>query len=83
LKSGCIQERSSLSSGNTTEFSEDCLYLNIFTPVLSGLGNASLPVAFWIYGGAFVSLTDISIPALLLTQRLSQTSGNNAVPEYV
>ena len=59
LKSGCIQERSSLSSGNTTEFSEDCLYLNIFTPVLSGSGNASLPVAFWIYGGAFVSLVAV------------------------
>ncbi|KAF8890725.1 esterase 1 [Infundibulicybe gibba] len=34
--------------------SEDCLTLNIFRP--AGLpANASLPVLFWIYGGAFVS----------------------------
>ncbi|KAF8890724.1 Carboxylesterase [Infundibulicybe gibba] len=33
--------------------SEDCLTLNIFRP--AGLpANASLPVLFWIYGGAFV-----------------------------
>ncbi|KAF8890726.1 triacylglycerol lipase 3 [Infundibulicybe gibba] len=33
--------------------SEDCLTLNVFRP--AGLhANASLPVLFWIYGGAFV-----------------------------
>lgn len=33
------------------ESSEDCLYLNIWTPV-DGEGN--YPVAFWIHGGAFL-----------------------------
>ena len=31
--------------------SEDCLYLNVWTP---GLDNARRPVFFWIHGGAFI-----------------------------
>jgi len=37
--------------GGTYPISEDCLYLNIWTPDLSS--EANLPVMFWIYGGAF------------------------------
>ncbi len=39
--------------------SEDCLYLNIWTPALRGYGADSmvasekLPVMVWIYGGAY------------------------------
>lgn len=37
--------------------SEDCLYLNIWTPALRGRGevstDAKLPVMVWIYGGAY------------------------------
>jgi para-nitrobenzyl esterase len=33
--------------------SEDCLYLNVWAPALTG--GRKLPVIVWIYGGAFVS----------------------------
>ncbi len=34
--------------------SEDCLYLNIWTPV-DALPGSKLPVLVWIYGGSFIS----------------------------
>jgi para-nitrobenzyl esterase len=35
------------------DISEDCLYLNVWTPAKSAIER--LPVALWIYGGAFTS----------------------------
>ena len=33
---------------------EDCLYLNIYSPVSAGSeGAAALPVMVWIYGGGY------------------------------
>uniref|UniRef100_A0A8H7XT35 Carboxylic ester hydrolase n=1 Tax=Psilocybe cubensis TaxID=181762 RepID=A0A8H7XT35_PSICU len=44
---GCFQQSSSV-----TEFSEDCLTINVYRP--SGLkSNAKLPILFWTYGGGF------------------------------
>ena len=52
----CIQSASSFGTLNNEGISEDCLYLNIYTPVLPGQGDQSSsgrPVAVYFYGGAF------------------------------
>ncbi|AMV37817.1 carboxylesterase/lipase family protein [Planctomyces sp. SH-PL62] len=38
-------------TGAPLNFSEDCLYLNVWTP--AGTADERLPVMVWIYGGAF------------------------------
>lgn len=50
----CAQSYSALglfSSGNT-DISEDCLYMNIWTPA-NATSTSNLPVFVWIYGGRF------------------------------
>eukprot|EP01129_Flabellula_baltica_P000727 TRINITY_DN1068_c0_g2_i1.p1 TRINITY_DN1068_c0_g2~~TRINITY_DN1068_c0_g2_i1.p1 ORF type:complete len:499 (+),score=75.92 TRINITY_DN1068_c0_g2_i1:45-1541(+) len=50
-KDGCLQGSSPIDPG---PFSEDCLYLNVWSPLNSTAGS-NLPVMVWIYGGSFIS----------------------------
>ncbi|WVN88583.1 uncharacterized protein L203_103794 [Cryptococcus depauperatus CBS 7841] len=49
---GCPQ-----ASSNTSDLvtSEDCLQLNVFTPLDANASSTPLPVMVWVYGGSFTS----------------------------
>jgi para-nitrobenzyl esterase len=48
----CPQSASPFGQAST---SENCLFLNVFTPPGAARGNRSLPVMVWIHGGALVT----------------------------
>ena len=52
----CMQDPTMLRSAARPATSEDCLYLNVWTPATSA--GERLPVMVWIYGGGFVGRHD-------------------------
>lgn len=58
LPNVCMQAGTGLDVPESSVFSEDCLYLNIFTPAQSSAEAAEdvrRPVLFWIHGGSFTA----------------------------
>ncbi len=49
----CMQDSVSMPGETPPKVSEDCLYLNIWTPAKSA--HERLPVIVWIYGGGYIS----------------------------
>ena len=56
VKASCIQSFPSWANHmmrpTTTEYSEDCLYLNIWQP-LTDVASTSKPILFWLHGGGY------------------------------
>ena len=51
---------------NSSEKSEDCLFLSVYTPSIDG---SHRPVLFWIHGGAFLYGTGNGYPGHVLAQQ--------------
>ncbi|KAJ8971263.1 hypothetical protein NQ317_011622 [Molorchus minor] len=70
---------------DTDDESEDCLYLNVYTPILESENNTKLPVMIFIYGGGFndgASAYNIYGPDYLLEQDLIVVSFNYRVGPF-
>ncbi|PWY77070.1 cholinesterase [Aspergillus heteromorphus CBS 117.55] len=64
LADSCIQSVSSFGTLDNGGISEDCLYLNVYTPILSAqsdIKSTRKPVAVYFYGGGFTSGTSSMI----------------------
>jgi para-nitrobenzyl esterase len=51
----CMQDGVSMPGETPPKVSEDCLYLNLWTPAQADTKSARLPVIVWIYGGGYIN----------------------------
>nr|URT94892.1 CC06 [Tetranychus cinnabarinus] len=72
---GCSQKPSTKNNFNT---SEDCLYLNIYRPVLEGESNGTdlLPVMYFVHGSGYTVGSGRSSYMLAATQKIIYVSSN-------
>ncbi|KAB8263181.1 Carboxylesterase family-domain-containing protein [Aspergillus pseudonomiae] len=64
LPASCIQSQSGFGTLENSLISEDCLYLNVYTPVLPSQPDKNVaprPVAVYFYGGGFTKGTTAMI----------------------
>lgn len=57
FSAACMQKISLIWNLSQVPISEDCLYINVYTPLVSLNGPSSLPVSVHIHGSAFVYLS--------------------------
>jgi para-nitrobenzyl esterase len=65
----CVQPAASFAVLNVGEQSEDCLYLNIWSPTSAFTNHGAKPVLFFIHGGSFSSGAGHIYPGAKLAQQ--------------
>ena len=76
----CVQYATSPQQAVILSGSEDCLFLNVFTPNLPNKDHSGslhlMPVMFWIHGGGFTSGNGVMNPEFLLDSGVLVVSVN-------